>query len=341
MIAPPPRPVPKRPASARAAFRLACALTGLLTGCQPQVADLPPDVVAQVGPRRITTQEFRRELERRGVTARNEEEAAQRRRDVLTAMVEEESLVQRAFADGLDRDPEIQQRFRKMLVQELRERALGSAAAPKVSEEDLRLWYDAHPEEFTQPARTRGALISLRLPRGASKELNQAASQQLEAARQQIESSANPASAFEECARTLSDDPTTRRQGGDTGWLIQGRLTRWPEEVVAGLFALTTPGSLSPVLHTPGALYLVRLTESEPPRREPFTEVRDRLEHRVAQAMKERREKAFMAEALHRTEVRENPAILASLEIPKTADRLGQVPPRLPADSTSLPLSPR
>jgi parvulin-like peptidyl-prolyl isomerase len=343
--------LPETPAPARSALKsppkqsgspwqsLVCRIGGwiavgsLLAGCRPSPVDLPADVVAQIGNRAVSTVEFTEELRRRGVSAANDEEAARRRRDVLEALVDEESILQRATAAGLDREPEVQRRIRRLLAQEYRERTLGKAD-PAPSEDELRNWYSAHVEEFMEPPQTRGQLISVRFPRKSGDELRQAARQRLTEARAAIETSPKPEEVFAESARTISDDPGTRRQGGDTGWILPGRLTRWPDAVNTALLALRDQEPLSPILETPDGLYLLRLTERKPARVRPFEEVRPRVEHRVIAMLKERREREFITSARATVSVRENPVVLASIPVPMSTATLSQSPPALPGTST-------
>lgn len=315
------------------------AVGTLLAACRPSPVDLPADSVAQIGTRVVSTTEFAEEIRRRGVSAPNEEEAARRRREVLEALVDEESLVQRATTAGLDREPEVQRRIRRLLAQEYRERTLGTTN-PAPSEDELRRWYDAHVEEFMEPAQTRGQLISIRFPRKSGDELHQAARQRLTEVRAAIEASPKPEELFAESARTISDDPGTRRLGGDTGWILPGRLTRWPDAVNAELFALRDQNPLSPILETSEGLYLVRLRERKPPRVRAFEEVRPRVEHRVMAMLKERREREFITSARAAISVRENPAVLASIQVPTSTATLSLTPPSLPGTSTPSPSQP-
>ncbi|MGE3313192.1 MAG: peptidyl-prolyl cis-trans isomerase [Limisphaerales bacterium] len=317
-------------------FPLLLILVGLAvthTACGPRTAELPPDTVAQVGPRRIAVDEFARELQRRGVTARTDDEAALRRREVLSGMIDEEALVQRAYAEGLDRDPEIQRRFRSLLVHELRERSLGSGNPPAPSQDELREWHASRAAEFTEPAQVRGSLFSVRIPRGATPEMRRIALDRLESIRQATEGSTNPAETFAESARNFSDDPTTRRQRGDTGWIVQGRMTRWPEEVTATLFALPTPGSLSPVIEASDALYLARLADRKAARNQTLDEVRPAVERQVSAALQARKEEDFLEKARRAVEIRENPRLIATVAVPASSthrDRHPKAPPTLP-----------
>jgi len=337
-----------RPHLVRLAFLtlLATTTATLLPACRPspESTTAPIDVVAQVGARHVTSRDVADEIRRQGLTAQDAEHAQQLRRQILDALIDEESLVQQARAAKLDEDPEIQRRFRRWLVQEFRSRSLESSNTPTPpTEAELRQWYDAHVGEFTEPARARGRLIALRIPRGADPATRNAARSRLAEWESAIRSSAQPDAEFARLATEGSTDPATRRQGGDTGWIALGRLTRWPETVAETLLALPNPGDMSPILETDDALYLVRLTERRNPAPRPFEEVRQRVQHQVVTHTREQRERAFLAAARAAVGVRENPATLATVSVPSTTTTLSQAPltpPSLPAQSPTAPETP-
>lgn len=340
---PTPSPTPRTRTRLTLLTLLATTTAFLLPACRPspEAKPVPIDVVAQVGPRHLTSRDVADEIRRQGLTAQDADHAQHLRRQALDALIDEESLVQQARAAKLDEDPEIQRRFRRWLVQEFRSRSLESSNTPAPpTEAELRQWYDAHVGEFTEPARARGRLIALRIPRGADPATRNAARSRLAEWESAIRSSPQPDAEFAKIAAEASTDPATRRQGGDTGWIAQGRLTRWPDSVAETLLALAKPGDLSPILQTDDALYLVRLTERRNPTPRPFEEVRKRVEHQVATHAKEQRERAFLAAARAAVGVSEHPATLATVSVPLTATTLSQTPltpPSLPAQTSAAP----
>jgi len=314
------------------------ALALLLAGCgKPGLAPLPVDAIAEVGTRIISTQEFADEAKRRGITAQSEDDAARRRRELLSHLIDEETIVQRALASGLDRDPDIQRRIRRMIAQEFRERALAPSTNSTPTSEELRHWYQAHITEFTEPSRVRGNLVSIRLPRQATDASREIARTRLEEARKQIESASNPGEAFATIVRTHSDDPSTRRQDGDTGWLVEGRLTRWPDEVVSAMFSLPPSDGLCRVVTTPEACFLIRVKEREASKIRPLEEVLPKVTHRFLAEAKERKDREFLSESRRHVSVRENPDALARVTFPIVPSNIAQTPPTLPGSQRRLP----
>ena len=107
---------PSLPARKPALLPCLATLALVLSGCKPNLPSLPNDVVAKVGNRIITAQELTEEVKKRGISARNEDDVARNRRELLSSLIDDEAVVQRALDAGLDRDPEIQRRIRRLLA---------------------------------------------------------------------------------------------------------------------------------------------------------------------------------------------------------------------------------
>lgn len=325
-------------ATARAAS-IILAFTMLLPACRKAPPEMGPDVVAQIGDRQITAHEVTEEMRRRPVSSATNTNAESRRRSALDSLIDDEVLFQQARAAGLDRDPEVARRIQRLVVQEFRERNLCPESEPALSQSELRSWYDQHPETFLEPAQVQATLISLRVPRTAPGELRQSARRRLEQARETILAAADKAQAFAQQAREISDDSSTRRQGGNTGWLTEGRLTRWPQEVTAYLFQPSTgaaPGP-GPVIETPEGLFLVGIADRRPAHRRPFHEVQPALAHRVAQSSREEKQRELVARARSAAAIRENPTALAAIPVPTPASALTHTAPALPGAGRTTP----
>ena len=328
---------PRLPRRARCTLLLALATTALLNACRPS-PEVAPEVVAQVGGRSITAAEVTAELKRRNVRVRSADEASVVRREALDALIQEETLVQGARAAGLDQDPEMQRRMRRLLVQEFRERHLaGTNSTP--TEAALRAWYADRSNQFVEPAQVRGGLIFIRLPRKAGEEHRAAARARLETARAAILDAPDSNAAFAEAARNLSDDLATRRQGGDTGWLTDPNRTRFPEAAVQYLFSTPQIGDLSGVIEAPEGFLLARVNDRRAPRIQPFDDVRARIEAQVAGDQKEKREKEFLAQVRRGVEVREFIQHLGAIPVPPAVPQLSQQPPAVPAAPNLSPSS--
>ncbi len=82
----------------------------------------------------------------------NPERAAEARRQILDKLVDQQLLVQKAMDSKLDRDPNVMMTVeaarKQILAQAYLERAISSAAKP--SPQDIKKYYDEHPELFAE-----------------------------------------------------------------------------------------------------------------------------------------------------------------------------------------------
>ncbi len=160
--------------------------------------------------------------------------------------------------------------------------------------------------------------------------------------------------AFGELARLHSEDQPTRYRGGDCGWVSRDRpIFRWPPKVLDAMFALQTPGELSPVIEAEDGCYLIKLIDAKPAQITALGEVREAIEKRLTQQAVEQRQADFNREALAGLRVELHPDLLekitrrrplpATVPSPRPPCRRGETefyPMKRPS-SLVLPASPR
>lgn len=205
-------------------------------------------------------------------------------RQALDALVTHEALAAEARRLGYDRDPEVEEQTKRLMVQKLvadkvdkmLDRTTPSAA-------DLRSYYDRHQAEFATAALTRGQVATL-LIKGKKDETLALAGQALNRAKTM---------AFEDVVKRYSNFANERLNGGDTGWLVAGGANkRYPEEVIKALLKLDQPGELAPPVVTDKAVFLVRLGENRPAQVTTFEQAQPGLRSAVA---RENRQRAYDA----------------------------------------------
>lgn len=140
-------------------------------------------------------------------------------------------------------------------------------------EKTLRNWYDQHPQAATVPERRHvGQLVV-------------ATRKQADDLRARI---AKGDSLFV-LAGKYSVEPTSRKQNGDIGWVVQGRGVAELEQALAKL----KDGETSPVIETKdGMFHILTVLERTGGRKEPYTAMRER----IAQAVINERLPAYVAE---------------------------------------------
>lgn len=138
-----------------------------------------------------------------------------------------------------------------------------------ITDSDLQEAYRRAIRENTQGSVMHAAHVMIAVPEDATPA-------QLVTLRARAEDVARRARAGEDfgaIARQVSDDVSTREQGGDLGELQPGTLPESLDHVLNGL----QPGQVSDPVQGPGGFHVIRLESrrtAEPP---PFSEVRDRI----------------------------------------------------------------
>jgi peptidyl-prolyl cis-trans isomerase C len=330
-------------------FRLA-AIAGLFTlggvfllavaGCREQ-ARSPSSVssgdetavIARVGTRTISTEAFQKELARREQTTGKRLNTTADLETVLEEMIRFETLYVQAQAAGYERDAEMQERFRRLVVAKYQEdHGPERENEPLPKEAELEAYYQQHVEDFRQPKQVRVAMIFQKLSAKAEVEKQAEALQRTEKVREAALGTATARTEFGELARLHSDDAATRYQGGDCGWVPAGQTAyAWPEPVVEAMFALARPGDVSPVVRASDGLYLLKLLEARDSTPLPLAKVRDRIAWQLRNQAVAARQKQFHEEQRAGVDVTVNREELNRLVVHASSlAREVSVPPALP-----------
>ncbi len=141
-----------------------------------------------------------------------------------------------------------------------------------VDDAELRLYYDAHPEEFDRGERLLLRHVFRRVD-GSAEEVAAAARIEMEEIRAQLVAGGH----FDDLARARSDSETARK-GGLIGEVARGQLEPEVEAVVWRL----AEGEISHAVETPAGFHVFRLDRRLPASRRDFDEVRGEIGRRLA-----------------------------------------------------------
>ena len=244
-------PFPRLPASCP--LRIAGSLLSLclLIGfCTDSIAAEAPVVV--IGTNAVPSAALRTAIARTGLPL-NEPTTV---RKALDELVTHEALAAEARRLGYDRDPEVEEQTKRLMVQKLvADQVDKTLSRTPPSDAELRNYYDRHGTEFTTAALAHGQVATL-LIKGNKEQTLAYAKAALDLAR---------TNAFEEVVKRYSNFANERLNGGDTGWLVADVPNkRYPEEVLKTLLKLDKPGDLTAPVVTDKAIFLVRLVEKRP-----------------------------------------------------------------------------
>lgn len=257
------------------------------------------EVLARVGDRKITLGEYAASLARMDRFERLRYQSADRQQELLEEMIKVEVLAQEARKRGLASDPDVQLRTMQALRDELLQDLKRSLPKPEeLSERDVRAYYSAHENEFTEPARHRVLVIVV----GAPELSKQVAAEAKDA----------PGQLWAELAKKYSLDRRGLEAGGapelagDLGFVsapgeARGENAEVPEEVRAAVFRLSRIGEVlpEPVLAR-GKHYIVRLGGISPARKRTLTDADGAIRAELLRQKFLAEEKALLARLAER-----------------------------------------
>ena len=182
------------------------------------------------------------------------------------------TLAADARAAGLDKDPMIQKQMRfaveRTLAQiyvESSDRALKRPDFTKPARER----YDINPRAFALPEQVRVAHV---LVASRSRSEDEAAKLAEEVRKKALEGTD-----FAALAKEYSDDPGSKQNGGDLGFLPRGRLVKSFEDAA---FAMNTAGEIGPVVKTGFGYHVIKFIARQPLQQRSFDELKDLLVQR-------------------------------------------------------------
>jgi parvulin-like peptidyl-prolyl isomerase len=158
----------------------------------------------------------------------------------------------------------------------------------RISDEQMRDFYDRHRDEFQHPADTRARHILIRLAASASPADKQRALKRAAELRAQLDNGAD----FAALAAQHSDDKGTAAQGGDLGYFGPGELQSDFEAAVQSL-RLHEPSQ--PVLTDLG-YHIIEVTERRKAGIAPFESVREQIRAELIKREKQNRQTALVEE---------------------------------------------
>jgi parvulin-like peptidyl-prolyl isomerase len=282
---------------------LSVALTAALTcAWTPSVATEEDEVFAKVDDVVITRKEFEWEVYQ---AARQTfyhgqppsgEEFIEFRKDVADQMIDQKLLLLEARRRDLEPDHQsidakianyeerygdterwetegpqmvaaLRAKFEEDSLLDALEADVRSVAAP--GDDELRDFYSANPELFTEPAQNRVRVILLGVPPSAEAPVWQAVREEA----RRIVDQLNDGASFEELAMLHSSD-STAEDGGDMGFMHTGTLSPVAEEAINQLEI----GEVTEPIKVLEGMAIFQLAERKTETLHEFAEVRDRAE---------------------------------------------------------------
>jgi peptidyl-prolyl cis-trans isomerase C len=140
----------------------------------------------------------------------------------------------------------------------------------KVSEEEIKNFYQKNPDKFRQEEQVRASHILIGVDSKAGPEEKKAAREKAEKLHKELSNGAD----FSKLARDNSTCPSSK-QGGDLGYFGRGTMVPQFEQAA---FALQ-PGGLSNVVETRFGYHIIKLTDRKKAGEIPLSVVREKIEN--------------------------------------------------------------
>lgn len=198
-----------------------------------------------------------------------------RRQNSLT----QEGLVRALAGQGLSYD-----QYRAQLKEQLERLRLVSQEVRsriQVGESEIRAYYDANLAKYSEDETFRARHIFFKTNEKASAdEIKRTMNTAL-----MVLAEAKSGRDFAELARTYSEDPAAKKDGGDLGSFRKGDMQPELEQAILGM----TQGDVSELVYTPLGFHLIKLEARIPGKPRPFESVKSEIEETLYRKKSEER----------------------------------------------------
>jgi len=245
--------------------------------CRFQVAqagnETDENVLAQVGDERLTARMFELKVktmppELKALFQGNTE----KKQGLIDRWVEITLLAKEAEATGMAELPEIKSKIneykKQVLAREFVTRRLKQTTS--IPEQELKKYYDSHPDEFMRNEQIRASHIMIAFPAEPTVDEEEQAQKTIFEIRERL----LKGESFADQAKTFSDDPNTKDDGGDLGFFERGAMLKEFEEAAFK----TQTDTLSEPFRTRFGWHILKTKARMEPLMMPFQEVRKELE---------------------------------------------------------------
>jgi hypothetical protein len=290
------------------------------------IAGLSPEqagrVLAKVGDRTITLGDFAKAIERMDQFDRLKYQSKERRRELLEEMIDVELLAAEARRQGIDKEPETADALRMILRDALlAESRIGLSTPAQIPDQEVRAFYEAHPDKFSEPERRRVSAIVLNDKKEAAKTLKDAL---------KIKTPGEWGDLFFKHSLTAPKQrgPTTAAElAGDLGIVgplddAKGANPKVPELVRAAVFKLKEVNEVGPeVIEAEGRQFIVRLAGKTQPHKRTIAEADRAIRVLLVQEKMAAKERELEDELKKQFPVEIDDAALASVKLPQGVER--------------------
>ena len=191
----------------------------------------------------------------------------------------QEALVTALAAQGLSFD-QYQDQLREQL-EKLKLVSMEVRSKIQVGETEMRDYYEAHRAKYSEDDAFHARHIFFRVTeKSTPAEIKKAMKTALT-----VLDEAKSGKDFIELAKTYSEDPAARADGGDMGRFKKGDMMPELERAITAL----KPGEISELVSTPLGIHIIKLEERIPGKLKPFESVKAEIENEIYRKKSEER----------------------------------------------------
>jgi peptidyl-prolyl cis-trans isomerase D len=142
---------------------------------------------------------------------------------------------------------------------------------PQVTDAEIQQYYNAHQDQYKVPEEVKVRHILIQVPQGAPAATVAAAKAKAQSVLDQLKK--DNGKNFAELAKKYSDDPGSKDEGGELGWLKQGVTVPAFNQAI---FSLPV-GQISNLVHTQYGFHIIQVEDKHTAHTQPLSDVRAQI----------------------------------------------------------------
>lgn len=201
----------------------------------------------------------------------------------LEELIAGEVLCKEAVRIGLDRKPEIRLQIQQILAQNLLEEKINMPVREqKISDQELRAYYNAHADEFQRPAQVRLADIFISVEPAADSHERMQKKAKAEKILAEVLAHQGERLGFGKRILKYSDTPEEYPRGNTGFFDLQGKPIGLDSNLAREAFKLKKSGQIcEQVVEAADGCHVIMLAARREPINQPFEKVKERLRLRL------------------------------------------------------------
>ncbi len=231
------------------------------------------EAIARVGDLVITVEEVQNRLNAQPPVVRNQYRSLDKKKQLVTDLVNFELMAAEAVRRGYDRDPDVVRMMKQQMIGKLVQKDLeAKVTTGDVSAGDVARYYNEHARDFSRPEQVQVSQILIKDRARAARVAADARSLPREDAK-----------AFRDLVSRYSEDEDSKTRGGDIAPFDRGSDVL-PEVAVRAAFALKSAGETTEPIPTEAGFRILRLAARVPGYSRPLTDVTAQIRQQLIQA---------------------------------------------------------